>query len=72
MARAVFGPRSATSNATPSGVPQGTLGGVKSAAGRKPGNKLMVGDEGYLWILLLLELVAMAFLRKHFRRYHGG
>lgn len=42
-------------------------------ASSKPGRfKLMVGDEVYLWILLALEIGTLAFLRNHFRRYHGG
>lgn len=73
MARArVFGRQSATSNATPSGIPQGTMGGRKSAAGMRPGMKLNIGDEKYLWILVILEVAAIGWLRKYFRRYHGG
>lgn len=72
MARAVFGVNSRTSNPTPSGVGQGTMGGRKASLGGRPGTKLMVGDEGYLWLLVLLEVAAMYFLRRHFRRYHGG
>ena len=71
MARAVFGTKSRTSNATP-GFSGGTLGGTPTAAGGRPGRKLMVGDEMYLWILLAIELLAMAILRNRFRRYHGG
>jgi len=33
---------------------------------------LTFGDEMYLWLLILLEIGAIAFLRNHFRRYHGG
>lgn len=72
MARTVYGRNSVNSNTHPSGVPQGTPGGIGAAAGRRPGMKLMVGDEAYLWLLLLLELLAMGLLRKHFRRHHGG
>ena len=72
MARAVFGGHSRASNPTPSGVPQGTLGGVAPAAGRRPGLKLQAGDEVYLWVLVILEVLAMALLRNHFRRFHGG
>jgi hypothetical protein len=50
----------------------GTLGGRKFATGAGPGMRLAVGDEGYLWILVVLEVVAMAALRKKFKRYHGG
>lgn len=71
MARAVFGHGTRMSNPTPSGVSQGTPGG-RTAGGRRPGMKLMLGDEMYLWMLLVIELLAMGFLRKHFRRYHGG
>jgi len=71
MARTILGTRSATSNATPSGVQNGTPGGRK-ATGRRPGMALMVGDEHYLWLLVILEILTMVFLRNHFRRYHGG
>lgn len=72
MARAVFGNNSRTSNPNPSGIAQGTFGGRKTAGGARPGMKLMLGDEKYLWLLLILELLAMGALRQHFRRYHGG
>ena len=71
MPRAVFGPKSSTSNTRQSGIPQGTPGG-KSAAGGRPGMNLQAGDEVYLWVLVVLEILAMVFLRNHFRRYHGG
>lgn len=59
------------SNANPSSVPNaGTLGGP---ATRRPGRpQLALGDEKYLWLLVLLELLATIMLRKSFRRYHGG
>ena len=70
MARAVFGNHTRMSNPTPSGIPQGSPGGVTR---KLPGIKgLKAGDEVYLWILLFIEVAAMGFLRKHFRRYHGG
>jgi hypothetical protein len=53
----------------------GTIGGKPSmAAGRvKAGGKqVMLGDEVYLWILVLLEVGAMAWARQSFRRHHGG
>lgn len=54
------------------GPPGGTLGG-KSAIGRKPGRSGMkLGDEQYLWILVFLEVGAIAWLRSAFRRRHGG
>jgi hypothetical protein len=77
MARAFSYNRSsrnpAASNPTPNGMPQGTMGGPAMPASSKPGRMmLMVGDEAYLWGILFLELGAIAFLRNHFRRYHGG
>lgn len=73
MARAIFGHNSATSTPTPgAGGAGGTLGGVRIATGAGPGMKLAIGDEGYLWLLVILEVVTMAFLRKRFKRYHGG
>lgn len=60
-----------SSNARPSGVPNsGTLGGP---ATRRPGRpQLALGDEKYLWLLVILEIGATMMLRKSFRRYHGG
>lgn len=73
LARGVFGVGSRTSNPNPSGIPQGTLGGSRvGSSGSRPGTSLRIGDEGYLWILVILEIMAMGFLRRHFRRYHGG
>lgn len=72
MPRTVLGTNSRTSNARPSGIPQGTPGGQKKTAGIRPGMKLQAGDEVYLWFLVLLEVLAMVFLRNHFRRHHGG
>jgi hypothetical protein len=34
--------------------------------------QLRIGDEGYLWLLIALEVGAMAWLRQAFRRNHGG
>jgi hypothetical protein len=33
---------------------------------------MKIGDEGYLWILIALELGAIAWLRHAFKRRHGG
>ncbi len=33
---------------------------------------LQLGDEQYLWGLVLLELAALLILRQAFRRQHGG
>lgn len=54
-------------------APTGMLGGVKQAVGSAPGRKpLMLGDEMYLWILVLLEVGAITWARSAFSRYHGG
>jgi len=71
MARAVFGSKSSTSNTRASGMTGGTLGGIKPA-GSRPGMKMNVGDEAYLWMLVAIELLVMVFLRGQFRRHHGG
>ena len=34
--------------------------------------QLRLGDELYLWILVASELLAIAWLRRAFRRTHGG
>jgi hypothetical protein len=72
MARAIFGPGSRTSNTNSNAGMAGTPGGRKSAAGAGPGSMLAVGDEGYLWLLVIIEAVVMGILRKRFKRYHGG
>jgi len=60
----------------PAGIagPGGTIGGKgRLAAGLRPGRYSMkIGDEGYLWILIALELGAIAWLRHAFKRRHGG
>jgi hypothetical protein len=73
VARAIFGPNSMTSNTQTSSAPNsGTLGGRRLTMGAKPGMNFAIGDEGYLWILMILEVLAMGLLRKKFKRYHGG
>lgn len=69
MARPIFGANSRTQNSAPTGISNGTPGGRKGPAGIKG---LQVGDEMYLWFLVFIEVALMAFLRNHFRRYHGG
>jgi hypothetical protein len=62
------------SGVTPPGAhtSQGTPGG-KRATGIRPGRyPLKIGDEVYLWILIALEVGAIAALRHAFRRRHGG
>lgn len=68
MARSRF----AQSNPTPSGMAQGTMGGPAPAGARPGSRSVALGDEVYLWFLILLEVGTMAYLRKHFRRHHGG
>lgn len=36
------------------------------------GKSLAVGDEHYLWALVLLEVGALVLMRQMFKRYHGG
>lgn len=72
MARAIFGPNSAVSNTNPNGGTGGTLGGRKIAVGAAPGMKFAIGDEGYLWLLVIIEALTLGYLRKRFKRYHGG
>ena len=59
----------------------GTLGGLPSGGGqpgRMPafslglGSFLPQGDAAYLWGLVAAEVLAIAWLRKAFKRYHGG
>lgn len=74
---ALGGRYSATSNPTPSGMPQGTPGGVTmgpgiTPSGKGPGMKFRVGDEGYIWILVLIEVAVMSALRRWSRAHHGG
>jgi len=77
MARTPYGVGSATTVTTPQTdrAPQGTLGGPakRPAAGPRPGRRQwMVGDEMYLWVLVIIEVALMGALRRRFRRHHGG
>lgn len=72
MARAIFGPNSQTSNTNPAGGAGGTFGGRKIATGARPGMNLAIGDEGYLWLLVIIEVLLMGLLRKKFKKRHGG
>ncbi len=56
---------------TGNAAPGGTMGGTR-AAGRRPGMKVMVGEEAYLWLLVLIEVGILGALRKKFRSHHGG
>lgn len=72
MARAIFGTGSQTSNTNPAGGTGGTFGGRKIATGARPGMNMAIGDEGYLWLLVIVEVAVMWLLRKKFKRHHGG
>lgn len=51
--------------------PQGTPGGKA----RKPGTNgrpTILGQEVYLWILVVIEAILTGALRRAFRRFHGG
>jgi hypothetical protein len=61
----------ATSAASPGA--QGTLGGVPHTAGPPPGRvPAVLGEEVYLWILVVLEVGVIAYFRTALSRYHGG
>jgi hypothetical protein len=67
--------RTAGSTSAPPPGAQGTLGGRAQPTGAGPGKlrrNMVVGDEMYLWILVLAEVGAIAWLRNTFSRYHGG
>ena len=52
---------------------QGTLGGMSASIGAGVGARpVMLGDAAYLWALVLIEVLTLAWLRQAFRRYHGG
>lgn len=71
VARAFSGRIPSASNPSPSRAPNaGTMGGPSSGRPGRP--QLMLGDEKYLWILVILEVLLTGALRKRFRRYHGG
>lgn len=48
----------------------GTPGGVSRRAG--PSSAIPQGDAAYLWALVILEVLAIGWLRSAFKRYHGG
>lgn len=61
------------SRSAPSAGTQGTMGGIATPTGSRPGRRTMaMGDEVYLWILVAAEVALIGFLRSTFSRYHGG
>jgi hypothetical protein len=48
----------------------GTPGG--QMAGRGAASLVPQGDAAYLWVLVILEVLAISWLRQAFKRYHGG
>lgn len=61
------------SHSAPNPGAQGTLGGIRQAVGARPGTRsFALGDEAYLWILVLIEVSAIGWLRNTFSRHHGG
>jgi hypothetical protein len=34
--------------------------------------QVQVGDEMYLWVLVVAEVAVMGWARNKFRRHHGG
>ena len=65
--------RTAHATAAPGPGQQGTMGGPSPAVGSRPGRRQMkLGDEQYLWVLVIIEVGAIAWLRSMFSRYHGG
>ncbi len=49
----------------------GTLGGLMGRPGAAPA-LVPQGDAAYLWALVILEVLAIGWLRSAFKRYHGG
>lgn len=67
--------RTISSPASPRMAPRqfgtgGTLGGIASRF--TPAGLAPAGDALYLWVLVGLEVGAIAWLRHTFRRSHGG
>lgn len=55
----------------------GTPGGLGFGSGRQGRPSVLsglipTGDAAYLWALVILELLAIGWLRSAFKRYHGG
>jgi hypothetical protein len=47
----------------------GTLGGRMTAGAP---STVPQGDAAYLWALVVLEVLAISWLRQAFKRHHGG
>ena len=52
----------------------GPTGGTPGGYNRRLGASGLVpqGDAAYLWGLVVLEVLAIGWLRSAFKRYHGG
>jgi hypothetical protein len=46
--------------------------GRAATGGGMIGSGVQLGDEKYLWLLVILEVVAIGMLRQAFKRHHGG
>jgi hypothetical protein len=58
----------------PSGIPQGSPGGMGATATQKAGvaGGGLNGPTGYLWLLVAIEVMLMGWLRHAHRLHHGG
>ena len=73
MARTVLGRNAYKSNTTPQGGAGGTMGGMPSASGGRPGRRqILLGDELYLWILVFIEAGGIGWARTYLKKRHGG
>lgn len=62
-----------TSNTIPQGGMGGTPGGRPNATTRAAGSvSYLIGEVGYLWVLVIIEVLLMGWLRNANRRHHGG
>lgn len=57
---------------TSSGAPTRTQVAGGSAGSHLAGKLASIGPRGFLYILVALELGAIALLRRTFRNHHGG
>lgn len=62
MATQTRGRMGATSSSPNPGHTQGAVGG----------RDVLLGDEVYLWLLVVVEVLFVAYFRSTLSRYHGG